>query len=263
MGIGDELMMAGEARRLAGDSTRRYLMTGKHGEPRWHFVWEGNRHVAAPGQPHDGEIGFINGTRPYIERLTPERYFFREYSPAQAFLRLSAQGAVFSRLAAGGVVFNPMIKRKASPNKAWGLDRWRALIAENRDVRWIQLMEPGAPRLRGAEHLATPNFFDAVGAIRGAAAAVVSEGALHHVAAAVGTPAVVIRGGFISPRVTGYPGQRDLYVQDERYPFGCGMRTPCAHCADAMAAIKPDMVMAVLRSVLTEERANAMQEVTT
>lgn len=34
-----------------------------------------------------------------------------------------------------------------------------------------------------------------------------TEGGIHHIAAAVGTPAVVICGGFIRPEWTGYDGQ--------------------------------------------------------
>jgi hypothetical protein len=239
MGIGDEIMMAGEARRRAQGRPRRFLMLDKHGGPKWHFVWEGNPNVARPGEAHDETLAYSSGKRPYIADVKPERYIFREYSPAPAFIKLTPRAQQLARQVAGAVVFNPSIKKKASPNKDWGLERWKELIKRCPELRWICIGEQAMPRIRGAEYIPTPEFWDAVGAVSGARAVVVHEGALHHVAASFGTPAVVIRGGFISPRVTGYAGQSSLYVESDAWPVGCGMRTPCGHCRGAMGEITP------------------------
>src|SRR5690349_2474859 len=120
-------MLGGEARRLAGGSARRYRMVGKRGEPRWHFVWDGNPHVARPGQSSDGEIGFCSGKRPYMADVKLDRYIFREYTPAPGLLDVSSRPPEFARRCDGAVVFNPSIKIKASPNKQWGFERWREL----------------------------------------------------------------------------------------------------------------------------------------
>jgi len=117
----------------------------------------------------------------------------------------------------------------------------------------VQLQEPGVKRVGNVDVLACGNFMDAVGALSGARAAVLQEGALHHAAAAVGTPAIVIRGGFISPKVTGYAGQVDFYVEDERWPLGCGYRVPCEHCKAAMESITPEQVAASLIELLQSQ----------
>lgn len=256
MGIGDELMMAGEARRRAASGEgKRFLMLDKRGDPKWHFVWEGNPHIARPGDPYDGVIGYRNGKRPYIESITPTQYTFRRFDPLPADIEITVGSKALAPLAAGAIVFNPTVKQRAPVNKDWGLARWKALLARGVGYRWLQIGEPGVPVLRGAEYIATRHFWDACGVMQGARAVICHEGALHHAAAALGVPTIVIRGGFISPKVTGYAGQVDLYVENERHPLGCGMRTPCGHCADAMAAITPERVLRELKVLLGERVA--------
>ncbi len=254
MGIGDELMMAGEALRQAAGTARRYRMLDKHGSPRWHFVWDGNPNIARPGQPFDGEVGYVNRCRPYMVGATQERYTFREYAPEPALIQLSAAALSFAKKTEGAIVFNATIKERASPNKQWPLQYWQQLVSLGREFRWVQIGDR-CPAISGAENIYTPVFWDACGALAGADALVLHEGALHHAAAALRRPAVVIRGGFISPKVTGYAGQVDLYVDDPQRPLGCGMRVPCPHCAAAMASIKPEAVLASLRELLKGKAA--------
>lgn len=251
IGLGDWVLVAGEARRRAQLAPgTRYLPLDKGGAPTTHWIWDRNPDIAKPGETHDGTIGYVNGLRAYIERAIPKKqYIFRAYEPHPATIVLPERAIPMARQAAGAVVFNPTIKFKAPPNKDWGVENWTQLIAENRGVRWIQVGESG-PTIRGAERAQTADFWDALGLLSGARAVVCHEGALHHAAAGLGVPAVVVRGGFISPRVTGYAGQVDLYVEDERYPLGCGMRVRCPHCSSAMASIKPWDVMQALRSAL-------------
>lgn len=250
IGIGDWILTAGEATRRAAGTKKKFRILTKRGEPFWHEVFEGNPNIARPGEPYDEDLGFVNRHRIYIADETKEKRTFREYRPAPAPLRLNAAALDMARRAKGAVVFNPSIKRGASPNKDWGFERWQKLVWMGTDIRWIQIAEPGVRRVRGAEPIETPNFQCAMGLLKGARAAVLHEGALHHAAAALGTPAVVIFGSYISPRVTGYDGQAVLYVEDERHPLGCGMRIPCEHCAASMASITPAIVLNKLRELL-------------
>ncbi len=253
MGIGDELMLAGEAcQRASSGTAQRFRMLDKRGHPRWHFVWDGNPHIARPGEPYDGEIGFSAGKRPYITEVKPDRYTFCEYSPIPGWIKLGPQAHEFAKRTRGAVVFNPDIKKRASPNKHWGAARWKQLIGSLPDYRWIQIGEFEI-NITGVERMPTPNFTDACGAMLGARALVLHEGALHHAAAAISKPAIVIRGGFISPKVTGYAGQVDFYVEDERWPLGCGMRVHCDHCKAAMAAIAPSEVAEALLRLVNRE----------
>lgn len=241
-------MVSGEAAhqaRLAPGT--RYLPLNKRGEPYADPIFAGNPAIANPGDTHAGTIAFTeNRTRAYIVSESKTQRYFREYEAHPAVIELPARAKALARAAEGAVVFNPTIKVGASPNKQWPIEQWRELVARNADVRWLQI--GGGPAI--AERVPTGDIFDAFGVISGALAVVCHEGALHHGAAALGVPAVVIRGGYIGPRVTGYAGQADLFVHDERYPLGCGMRVPCTHCARAMETIKPDDVIAALRTIL-------------
>jgi ADP-heptose:LPS heptosyltransferase len=105
-------------------------------------------------------------------------------------------------------------------------------------VAATQLGKGGTRVISGARFIQTRNFRHGCAVLKRARAAVVTEGGLHHAAAAVGTPAVVIYGGYISPAQTGYDGQVALFTGGEP----CGMRLPCGHCADAMARITPEEV---------------------
>ena len=69
--------------------------------------------------------------------------------------------------------------------------------------------------------------------------AVLPEGGLHHAAAASGTPSIVIFGGFISPRQTGYLHQSNLFTGGDP----CGMRHRCSHCKRAMDRITVEEVL--------------------
>lgn len=253
MGIGDELMVAGEARRRASCSpSRKFLALDKRGAPKWNDLWNYTSHMARPGEPHEGTIPYVNGRRAYIVDETSERRTFREYHPYPAQLLLDETSKRLAVHGRNAVVFNPTIKDRAPVNKQWPLARWEALIYLVNEVEWVQVGAVGAgnPRIRGARLVECSRFTHACGILSGARAAVLHEGALHHAAAALSTPSVVIRGGYISPKVTGYEGQVDLYVEDERYPYGCGMRVPCKHCEESMSAITVEVVAEALRNLL-------------
>jgi ADP-heptose:LPS heptosyltransferase len=65
-----------------------------------------------------------------------------------------------------------------------------------------------------------------------------------HIAAAVGTPAVVIYGGYIDPVATGYPGHIHLYSPVECAP--CWLRVPCPYAKKCLHQITPDQVEATV-----------------
>jgi len=71
------------------------------------------------------------------------------------------------------------------------------------------------------------------------------EGGLHHAAAALGRPAVVIFGHFIDPEVTGYHGHKNLRGGAVGM---CGSWSSCPECVRAMEAITPEVVVDAWRN---------------
>jgi ADP-heptose:LPS heptosyltransferase len=149
----------------------------------------------------------------------------------------------------GRLIFEPHIKAGASPNKAWGWERWQQLAkrcaAEGLAI--TQLGIRGTRILEGAEFVETETFRQACSVISRARAVVLQEGGCHHAAAAFAVPGVVIFGGFTPVELTGYPMHRNLGAS---LGEACGMRMPCAHCAEWMGRITPKQVFDELKGVL-------------
>ena len=263
-------MVAGEARRLwqPGDP-RPVAVRDRHGRPRWHPLWDGNPRIARPEQVARGldVQNIINGPgcRPYVDYVRMEAEFAAVF-PGRPFTtkvcdprlpwRYTAWRAspgelpsVPRREPGHYVVIEPHLKAGASPNKDWGWDRWQALVTLRRDLDWVQLGAGAARVLEGVRPIETADFRAACASLAGARAAVLPEGGLHHAAAALDVPAVVIFGAMTSPANTGYPAQVNLFE-----PAGgespCGQRVPCDHCARAMAAIDPAAVADHLERIL-------------
>lgn len=278
MGCGDEIMAAGQARRLQARDPRPVAVLGADGRARWHPLWDGNPRLARPHEVAAGhDVQRVTngpGCRPYVDYEAMRRDFAvvcpgRPFTTKVRHPRLPWRYTDWRCTAGdlprierieprGYIVVEPHIKRAASPNKQWGQARWQALVAGLRvpDRPWVQLGPPGTPLLDGVAHIVTGTFAEACTALSGASAAVLPDGGLHHAAAALGVPAVVIFGGCTSPANLGYDTHVNLFD-----PAGgaspCGRRVACDHCARAMAAIRPGIVAYHLERILDDRAANA------
>lgn len=253
MGYGDELMVAGEAKRRGGATSKRFAVPDPRGGQwppfRWSPVWDGNPRMAPPGTPYDEVIDNRPGHRPYIVAKSPTRWTWRAYAPEPAeYFIIGPYEQKIREQAKGKVIVNPQLKSLASPNKQWGIDRWQQLVRANPHIDWVQLGP--APTLQGVPLILTRTFREGCAAVAGARALVTHEGGLHHAAAALGIPAVVLFGGFISPASTGYAGQVNLFQMTEEHPLGCGMRLRCFHCEKAMASFTVKQVKKLLEELL-------------
>jgi ADP-heptose:LPS heptosyltransferase len=252
VGLGDELMVAGMARVAQQTDPRKVRVQYEKGKRRWCTLWDNNPRIAKHEEVGDFQIlePRERYLRAYCSRKTLEQWDWKPYRPPVGEIYFHSYELAFGKLNLDLIVLEPFVKRGASPNKQWGRDRWgklaNMLVSEGLKVATVG-PQP-AWHLGGARHVHT-SIREAAALIARARAVVVPEGALHHIAAAVGTPAVVIYGGYISPEVTGYDGQIGLFTGGG---LGCGMRVQCKHCQDAMAAITPEMVFEKLMSVLRD-----------
>lgn len=253
MGWGDELMVTGQARVLQEADPRPVRVL--YEKERWHEAWDHNPRIVKPGETHNFQElrPRVDGLRPYCTNKTAERWTWRAYQPPRGELYFTPAEKAFGALHAGRILVEPRVKPGASPNKNWGRNRWIELVrlARARGLPVAQVGPVPKYQLPGAEFIVTPTMRHAAAVMSTALAAVLHEGGLHHVAAAVGTKAVVIYGGFISPRVTGYPEQRSLFTGEG---LGCGERNECDHCKAAMTAIAPEFVVQQLEEMLEEHR---------
>lgn len=251
MGLGDELMAAGAARRSFLDHGRKVEILDRNGQRRWHPLWEGLEYIATPGQQGaftrmvDGP-----GCRPYHVAKEATRWRFNLSHRAQrAEIRFTPSELEFAERYRGRIIVEPSIKAKAPPGKQWG--RWDALARLIQDAGQQVSQMGSANLLPGAELIETPTFRHAAAVLSVARAAVLPEGGLHHAAAAVGCRAVVIFGGFTPIEVTGYNMHTNIGASGSE---ACGMRVPCSHCDWWMASISPSDVFGRLSEILAGAR---------
>lgn len=213
-------------------------------------MWDHNPRIARPDElgefqalrPRDGY------RRPYTAHKTERQWTWQRWGDEwggcapRGELYLTEAEKAFGEQHAGLVLIEPTIKPGASPNKQW--NGWRDLVRYLPDA--VHMGQNQHVEV-GARFLHTPSIRMAAAVIARAKLVITHEGALHHIAAAVGTPAVVIFGGYISPEVTGYAEQVSLFTGDG---LGCGMRVPCNHCARCMNQIESAMVEAAARRFL-------------
>lgn len=209
--------------------------------PRIHTTWDRKSPI---NQLHNGP-----GVRPYIANKTEERWTWKDFDCPVGEIYFSKDELQFAEMfTKGAVIIEPNNKHKAPVNKDWGWDRWvrTAELLRKEGVRLVQMGTAGVRVLPHVEFVVTPWFRHACAILANARGAVLPEGGLHHAAAAVAVPAVVVYGGFISPRQTGYALHRNLFTGGEP----CGMRVPCAHCRKAMSEIYPEMVVQNLMEIV-------------
>ena len=251
MGLGDEIMVSALARRARRESQsdRRVVVHDRLGRPRWSNVWLHNPDFVQPTESEPRALVVTDGPghRRYIKGKTALKWEWQSWNAEPGRIMLSADEQALAALQARRVIVEPHIKAKASPNKDWGWFQWTKFqrLASDAGIRLTQLGDHGR-LLTGVDYIYTATPRDAFAIISTAKAVVTTEGALHHAAAAFGTPSVVIFGGYISPEITGYAGHANLYAGGEP----CGMRYKCEHCSKAMADITPELVFQKLMEIL-------------
>ena len=263
MGVGDILMSIGEARALYKRAQKPVVIAGIDGKPVRSDLFNGIPYIFVPPVPIRGmrspiqtvtpSVRMINGpgSRPYIIGKTLEKWTWRPYRPIPAEIVFTSAERAFAEPYRGMILLEPSVKNIGHSNKDWGPIYWQqldsALHAMGGDIRTVQCGPPGTRWLLHSTPVVTDTFRKACAVLAVCRAFIGTEGGLMHAAAAVNTPAVIIFGAFISPQVTGYAQHRHLFLGKG---LGCGMRTNCSHCHEAMARITPAQVLAQLKEIL-------------
>ena len=247
MGLGDELMAAGEAQRLSKikKGHKVAILDRPEGKRRWHPLWENNPHIAKLDDKCRFSVVNGPGYRGYIQEKKTDKWIWQSYSPIPAKIFFSIEEREFAAsLSDNFVVIEPGLKKKPeSVNRDWGWDNFVTLIKMFPNLNWVQVGPAGTKLLPGVPLIKTLSPRMAAAALTKARSFVSHEGGMHHMAAAVGLKGVVIYGGFTSQHVSGYDIHRHLSIGPG---IGCGSRIRCTHCQAAMKSITPDMVASEL-----------------
>lgn len=249
MGLGDEIMVTGIAKRLQEKNPLRVRVLDRRGKTRWHPLWENNPRLAPPD--FKGKVQtLVNGPdhREYIAAKTKDAWRWKTWICPIGEIYFTEGENSFGQQYPARVLLEPNLKPQASPNKDWGWSRWEQLSAVllERGYPVAQIGPKKTRRLPHVEFIETKTFRQACAVLSRARLAIVPEGALHHAAAALGTAAIVLFGGYISPLQTGYSHQVNLFTGDKP----CGKQVRCPHCADAMRRISVSTVLGHAETLL-------------
>lgn len=256
VGFGDDLMATGMAKgayrrgkRIAFGDGRRIIWGPWSAE-----IFKGNPNVAIPGSERERDIEWIayyKGHRQYNRQQGDRWVWNYEFRPEPGEVYFDKQEMLFANWVKDGiVVIEPNVPQQKSVavNKQWPVTRFqevaRQLKAMGRHV--VQLDYGGRYNLEFVSRVQTKTFREALAVLYRADLYIGPEGGLHHGAAALGVPAVVLFGGFIPPQVTGYHGHINLTGGAE----ACGSLKTCQHCRQAMDRISVDEVMHVAKGLL-------------
>jgi hypothetical protein len=241
-------MATGMARGAAARSKRIAFGDGKRiiWGPWSEEIFRHNPNIARPGSERDRDIEWVHyykGNRLY-NRHSPDRWIWNmEFRSVPGEVFFSDNEKAFATSIDGGfILIEPNVPQHKScaSNKDWGQAKYQAVVdvLTARGNRVVQ-SNHGKRRLAGVSVIETQSFRAALAVLSRARLAILPEGGLHHGAAALGIPAVVIFGGFIPPQVTGY----DMHTNLTGGATACGSLRPCAHCRAALDAITVDDVI--------------------
>jgi ADP-heptose:LPS heptosyltransferase len=265
MGYGDDIMATAEAREARRRHPGRKILIGDGRREFFSPIYKNNPNIdRLRGVSKTDDVHWVRnhpGHRPYYdpERSTAERLVFTDFAATPGDLCFSRFENWLASWRSGArrdfIVMEPLIKGSfSSGNKDWGFPKWQAVARElARKHRIVQFGPRGAQTLDGAARIPTSSYRGAAAILARSRLFIGTEGGLHHAAAALGIPAVVIFGGRVSPKNLGYPSHVNLYVDMPESP--CGRNTPCAHCAACMEAITVDQVLDAARLALSFSHA--------
>ncbi len=230
------------SKRIAfGDGLR--IRWDQHSET----IFRGNPNIAPPGTENSGGlewIPFYKGSRIYNKSTTGRWIWNYDFRVTPGEIYLNKEEKTFAeKVGKKFIVMEPNVPmwKSVAPNKQWPFDRYnlvaRKLKAQGYDI--VQMVDRSPNRIPDARQIGTVSFRRALAVLQRAALYIGPEGGLHHGAAAVGVPGVVLFGGFIPPQITGYDTHTNLTGGVE----ACGNINRCDHCIAAMKAISVEEVV--------------------
>lgn len=240
-------MASGQVAAMYEKDPMPVLVVNRYGHAQYNEIFLNNPKIIKRSQAGVRFQKLLNGpgARPYIRAKTERNWYFQRFNLRPGELYLDTFELNFGAKHAGRVLVEPNTKGTNEGNKDWGFERWQRFVDFQPDL-FLQVGPAGSRRLDGVMYVETPNFRLAAAVLAHSRAFVGTEGGLHHAAAALGRPAVVVFGGFVSPDITGYPTHTNIFTGE----YACGSRFACSHCREAMAKITPEQVFEELRKIL-------------
>ena len=150
------------------------------------------------------------------------------------------------------ITIEPNTKDEFTVNKTWCFDNWQKVVnVLKTENLLVQVGQEGGRVLDGVTSMVGKlTFRETAALISKSRLLLAPEGGLMHAANAVGTRAVIVYTGYVSPTVTGYPEHINLYPLVEC--GNCGLRIPCPIGFICSEMITPEMVISAVKTILED-----------
>ena len=259
MGLGDEIMVTALVKKNRRENPIPHVIVNSKGLMRWSVAWENNPYILNKKELLGHRPNFDKnyytlssgngGGRHYIDYEKSKHhqfYVWKEWDIEPGEIFLSEKEYELAKNFQKGygnpiILIEPTIKGHLQENKNWGKHNWQHLTKQldKNNIRTIQLNHFYS-KLNLTSNIHTVHSIREIFAYISIADMIIShEGGFHHAAAALGTPGIVIFGGYIDPKITGYP----IHTNLTGTKVFCGNLIPCSHCRKAMNSITPEKVV--------------------
>jgi hypothetical protein len=214
-----------------GDGTRFYIDEQ---------VFNGNPRMATKKELDCVWVPNYPNHRPYVKAIENKRIIFNDdFSPQPGEIWLKDPELEYVdklNLPDQFILVEPTVKDTYvhTINKAW--HKWDSLLSHK--LPWIQVGQ--AHTAKDARFIKTQTFRQALAILGRATLFVGTDGALHHAAAALNVPAVVLWSGFTSPKHLGYADHVNIHDGSDPCGYFGGV---CSHCRKKADAIDVETVI--------------------
>ena len=196
-------------------------------------------------KPTPGELFFSKDEKDYAKKIFAEANSFCKQNQ-----KYNHKGIIF--IETTSVKINDPRMGFKHTNKDWGNQNWDSLINKlKKDYLILQPLHKHSGKFHGVFSF-NCSFREACAVMDLSNIYVGPEGGFGHVAAALKKPAVVIFGGWITPKVTGYDFHENVYIDIEDSP--CGVFSyNCEHCKTCMKKITVPMIENLIVNNINKE----------
>lgn len=268
MGVGDALMASGEVRELRIKKPSAKFIIGDGVKSYWSEVFDNNPYIIKHSDINKHhEVYWIKnyeGNRPYRNygnHLPKDNYNWNEkfkakkgeifFSEAEKKLAKEVIFNIRKKIGNRKLIFiEPNVKKRLGYlNRDWGFKNWQKVVNEIKQLYdFIQITYGINKSINGSINIHGLNFRSSVAILSLCDLFIGTEGGMHHAAAATDIKSIVIYGGHISPKITGYDFQKNLYIDTPLSP--CGKKQPCDHCQDCLKQITTSILIKEIKDSL-------------
>tara|TARA_Y100000590_G_C15460690_1_gene916359 strand:+ start:56 stop:856 length:801 start_codon:yes stop_codon:yes gene_type:complete len=265
MGYGDELMITGEVKNLKKKYPDTKFIIGDGIKSYWSTIFENNPNIIKSEDVNNfSNIKWIHNyphNRPYrnySKELDKNKYNWnKDYKAIPGEIFFSNTEIEFSENiikkinTKRKIIFiEPHVKkRRGFENWDWGFENWQSVVNNlKNEYLFLQCSFGDQKKLQNVISLHGANFRAACSIMSKTDLFIGPHGGFNHAAAALNKKAIIIFGGWISPKNVGYDFHTNIYIEHEMSP--CGNKIVCSHCKNCLKKINVEDITQKIRNIL-------------